>query len=111
MAGKDPRLDDPGILLSAIQEQAESLERSFPRFSKFRVLAALVASSEARATALLDAVKKSPDAGKGEKGKAARASNDQFTLPNLISLEKSFSSAEAPTKNGNHCKAPIMIAQ
>jgi len=111
MAGKDPRLDDPGILFPQSKNKRKVWIDPFPDSLKFRILAALVASSEARATALLDAVKKSPDAGKGEKGKAARASNDQFTLPNLISLEKSFSSAEAPTKNGNHCKAPIMIAQ
>lgn len=108
---RDPKLDDPGVLLSAIEEQAESLDRSLPRFSKFRVLEALVGSSEARAMALLDEAKKSDKAGKGAKRKSAKATDNQFTLPGLVPLEKSFLSADAPTKNGNDCKAPIMIAQ
>jgi hypothetical protein len=99
---KDPRLDDPGVLLSAIEEQAESLDRSLPRFSKFRVLAGLVGSSETKAMALLDADKKSHDAGAGgRKRHGAKLTNSQFT----------FLSADAPTKNGNDCKAPIMVAQ
>jgi len=109
---RDPKLDDPGVLLSAIQEQAEGLDRSFPRFSKLRVLAGLVGSSEARATALLDTAKKSHDAGTGGgKGQGAKFTNNQFTLPGLLPLEKSFLSADSPTKNGNDCKAPILIAQ
>jgi len=108
---RDPKLDDPGVLLSAIQEQAESLDRSLPRFSKFRVLQALVGSSEARAVELLDKAKKSNQAGKSAKAKSTKSSNNQFTLPNLLPLEKSFLSADAPTKNGNDCKAAIVIAQ
>jgi len=108
----DPKLDDPGVLLSAIQEQAQSLDRALPRFSKFRVLAGLVGSSEARATALLDAAKNPHAAGKaGGKNQGAKLTNNQFTLPDLITLEKAFLSADPPTKNGNDCKAPILIAQ
>jgi hypothetical protein len=65
----DPKLDDTGVLLSAIQEQPQGLDRALPRFSKFRVLAGLVGSSGARATALLDAAKKSHAAGKGGRPK------------------------------------------
>ena len=108
---RDPKLDDPAVLLLAIQDQARSLDRSLPRFSKFRVLAALVASSEARATKLLDAAKKFNDAGNGGQDKGANPTNNKFTLPNLITLETSFLSADSPTKNGNDCKAPIMMAQ
>jgi hypothetical protein len=60
---------------------------------------------------LLDKAKKSNQAGKSAKAKSTKSSNNQFTLPNLLPLEKSFLSADAPTKNGNDCKAAIVIAQ
>jgi hypothetical protein len=111
---KDPKLADKGLLLSQIKGATGEgkLNRSFPRFSQLTLIETLLSESESRAEALLLEASKSHQAQTSKtKGQPLNAADAQLTLAQLLSLEKGFFDANPPTKNGNDCKAPIMVVQ
>jgi hypothetical protein len=95
----DPRLVDKDLLLIDIKAAIDGLDSKLPRISQLTLIEQLVRMSEARAEAILLKVDK----------KALDCKDAKSDLEQLGCVEKQYY-ANPPTKSGNDCKAPIMVA-
>jgi hypothetical protein len=108
----DPRLGDEDLYLNQIKAAIDQLkldEGYYPRFSQLTLIETLVNLSEARAEVLLR--RKESDSRGTKAAPAARTADASITLQQLDDFEKAFLNSDPPTKNGNDCKAAIMVVQ
>jgi hypothetical protein len=105
---KDPRLNDKDLLLSQINVAIKQLDDTFPRYSQIRLIETLLRLSDSRA----DTLRLRRDLQGMHHDDAYGNPTDLFssplTLPHLDLLETRLL-ADAPTKSGNDCNAPLMV--
>lgn len=97
---KDPRLKDPKLLLNEIDQAYQKLDPSFPRFSQAAWIQTLLKQSMKEIDTMLRVKQLT-----GKQGV-------ELSLKQLKADEKAVvAGGAAPTKTGNDCKAPVVLAQ